>query len=137
MCVCICLCFVCVCVCVCVCCVCVCVRVQANEMLMGGVKLTATEACERGLVTRVYPQSEFQQKLTENAQHIASLPPMVHTLYITWTLLYSVYVCVCVCMCVCVCCVCVVCVCAVAAKDEGSGKEQLEAAVAGSERCRV
>ena len=45
---------------------------------MGGVKLTAGEAYERGLVTRVYPRSEFQQKLTENARHIASLPPMVY-----------------------------------------------------------
>ena len=45
---------------------------------MAGVKLTAGEAYERGLVTRVYPKTEFQQKLTENAQHIASLPPMVH-----------------------------------------------------------
>ena len=50
---------------------------QANEVLMAGVKLTAGEAYERGLVTRVYPKSEFQQKLSENALHIASLPPMV------------------------------------------------------------
>ena len=44
---------------------------------MAGVKLTAEEAYERGLITRVYPKAEFHQKLTENAQHIASLPPMV------------------------------------------------------------
>ena len=44
---------------------------------MAGVKLTSTEAYERGLVTRVYPQAEFQQKLSELAQHIASLPPKV------------------------------------------------------------
>lgn len=49
---------------------------RANEMLMGGVRLTAEEAYERGLITRVYPQTEFQQKLSENVQHIASLPPM-------------------------------------------------------------
>jgi peroxisomal 3,2-trans-enoyl-CoA isomerase len=49
---------------------------QANELLMGGVKLTAGEAYERGLVTRVYPGSEFQQRLREAAQHIANLPPM-------------------------------------------------------------
>jgi peroxisomal 3,2-trans-enoyl-CoA isomerase len=49
---------------------------QANEILMAGVKVTSTEAYERGLVTRVYPRAEFQQKLTEVAQHIASLPPM-------------------------------------------------------------
>lgn len=50
---------------------------QANEVLMAGVKLTSTEAYERGMVTRVFPQSEFQQRLTEAAQHIASLPPQV------------------------------------------------------------
>ena len=47
-------------------------------MLMAGVKLTAHEAYERGLVTRVFPQAEFPQRLTEAVQHIASLPPMVH-----------------------------------------------------------
>ena len=44
---------------------------------MAGAKLTASEAYERGLVTRVYPRAEFKQKLTEASQHIASLPPMV------------------------------------------------------------
>lgn len=48
-------------------------------MLMAGVKLTSSEAYERGLVTRVYPRAEFNQKLTEATQHIASLPPMVYT----------------------------------------------------------
>ena len=50
---------------------------QANEVLMAGVKLTSTEAYERGLVSSVFPQSEFQQRLTEAVQHIASLPPKV------------------------------------------------------------
>ena len=53
-------------------------------MLMGGVKLTSSEAYERGLVTRVYPHAEFNERLREATQHIASLPPMVH--------MYSTYI---------------------------------------------
>lgn len=62
------------------------VLLQANEILMAGVKLTATEAYERGLVTRVFPRAEFQQRLAETAQHIASLPPKVYTyhMYMPW-----------------------------------------------------
>lgn len=53
------------------------VSVQANEVLLAGAKLSATEAYERGLVTRVFPKAEFQEKLKETVQYIASLPPKV------------------------------------------------------------
>ena len=63
---------------------------QANEILMAGAKLSATEAYERGLVTRVFPKEELQQKLKETVQYIASLPPKVRlpsTLYIDISIL--------------------------------------------------
>ena len=44
---------------------------------MAGVKLSATEAYDRGLITRVFPREEFQAKLKETVQYIANLPPQV------------------------------------------------------------
>ena len=75
-----------------------CTCMQANEMLLAGVKLTSQEAYERGLVTRVYPQAEFHQKLKEAAQHVASLPPKVYTVYIVQC--NTLYIHVCTSMCV-------------------------------------
>ncbi|KAL5467667.1 hypothetical protein EMCRGX_G031930 [Ephydatia muelleri] len=48
---------------------------RANEVLMGGRKLTATEAYERGLVTRVFSQDEFKQKVKETVGELAKMPP--------------------------------------------------------------
>ena len=50
---------------------------QANEMLLAGEKITAEELSQRGLVTRVFRQDEFHEKLQEIVKHIASLPPQV------------------------------------------------------------
>lgn len=50
---------------------------QANEVLMGGRKLTATEAYERGLVTRVFSKDEFKQKVKETVGELAKMPPQV------------------------------------------------------------
>ena len=44
---------------------------------MEGRKITAAEAHERGLVTRVFPQQEFNTKVKEIVEHMASLPPQV------------------------------------------------------------
>lgn len=46
---------------------------------MGGRKLTATEAYERGLVTRVFSQDEFKQKVKETVGELAKMPPQVST----------------------------------------------------------
>ena len=50
---------------------------QANEVLLVGHKLTAVEAYERGLVTRVFPAQEFQDRVKEIISRVAGLPPMV------------------------------------------------------------
>ena len=50
---------------------------QANEVLLLGHKLTAREAYERGLVTRVFPTVEFQEKVKEIVTRAAQLPPKV------------------------------------------------------------
>lgn len=49
--------------------------VRANEMLILGKKISAMEAYERGLITRVYPQTEFQDRIREIVEEIANLPP--------------------------------------------------------------
>lgn len=48
---------------------------RANEILMGGHKLTAREAYERGLVTRVFGQDEFAQRVKESVGELARMPP--------------------------------------------------------------
>ena len=50
---------------------------QANEMLLAGRKLTAAEAYERGLITRIFPQEEFKDRANQAATEIANLPPQV------------------------------------------------------------
>ena len=46
-------------------------------MLLLNQKVTAIEAMERNLVTRVFPLSEFDQKVNEVVQYMAGLPPQV------------------------------------------------------------
>ena len=47
-------------------------------MLLAGQKLSVAEAYERGLVTRIFPQPGFADKVNQVATDIASLPPQVH-----------------------------------------------------------
>ena len=70
---------------------------QANEVLLGGKKLTAAEAYDRGLVTSVFPSQEFQSRVKEVVTNMAGLPPKVRT--VTHHLkcmhrLTSMYVCI-------------------------------------------
>ncbi|XP_006816317.1 enoyl-CoA delta isomerase 2-like [Saccoglossus kowalevskii] len=43
-------------------------------MLLFGRKLTAAEACERGLVAEVFPDSEFQTEIQKRIKLYAGLP---------------------------------------------------------------
>ncbi|XP_035678549.1 enoyl-CoA delta isomerase 2-like isoform X2 [Branchiostoma floridae] len=48
---------------------------KANEMLLFNKKLTAHEACERGLVTEVLPHDSFQKEVQTRVEYVAQLPP--------------------------------------------------------------
>uniref|UniRef100_A0A0E9W4G6 Uncharacterized protein n=1 Tax=Anguilla anguilla TaxID=7936 RepID=A0A0E9W4G6_ANGAN len=48
---------------------------KASEMLLFNKKLTAAEACERGLVTEVFPDSSFQTEVWTRLKAYAQLPP--------------------------------------------------------------
>lgn len=48
---------------------------KANEILLAGRKITAKQACDRGLVTEVIPYKEFHQTIAEKVNAIAQLPP--------------------------------------------------------------
>ena len=50
---------------------------QANEVLLVGHKLTAVEAYERVLVTKVLPAQEIQDRVKEIISQVAGLPTMV------------------------------------------------------------
>lgn len=47
---------------------------KANELLLAGRKLNATEAYERGLVTDIFPHSDFHTRVEEKTKFLASLP---------------------------------------------------------------
>ncbi|XP_068959657.1 enoyl-CoA delta isomerase 2 isoform X1 [Petaurus breviceps papuanus] len=49
--------------------------VKAAEMLIFGRKLTAQEACARGLVTEVFPDSTFQKEVWTRLKAYSQLPP--------------------------------------------------------------
>ncbi|XP_068959658.1 enoyl-CoA delta isomerase 2 isoform X2 [Petaurus breviceps papuanus] len=48
---------------------------KAAEMLIFGRKLTAQEACARGLVTEVFPDSTFQKEVWTRLKAYSQLPP--------------------------------------------------------------
>ncbi|XP_039725357.1 enoyl-CoA delta isomerase 2 isoform X1 [Pteropus medius] len=48
---------------------------KAKEMLIFGKKLTAGEACARGLVTEVFPDSTFQTEVWTRLKAYSKLPP--------------------------------------------------------------
>ncbi|XP_071484811.1 enoyl-CoA delta isomerase 2-like [Diadema antillarum] len=47
---------------------------KANEFLLFGKKLTAAEACERGLITEVIPDTQFRSEVERRAKEYAKLP---------------------------------------------------------------
>ncbi|MED6271737.1 hypothetical protein CHARACLAT_023424 [Characodon lateralis] len=53
---------------------------KASEMLLFNKKLTATQACELGLITEVFPDSSFQSEVWTRLKAYAQLPPHVNTL---------------------------------------------------------
>lgn len=48
---------------------------KASEMLLFNKKLTATQACQQGLVTEVFPDSSFQSEAWTRVKAYAKLPP--------------------------------------------------------------
>lgn len=63
-----------------------CLHTQATEMLLFNKKLTATQACELGLVTEVFPDNTFQNEVWTRLKAYAKLPRNVsarteHVLY--------------------------------------------------------
>ncbi|KAK2141673.1 hypothetical protein LSH36_1058g00001 [Paralvinella palmiformis] len=48
---------------------------RANEVLLFNKKLTAEEACERGLVTEVFPDDIFQSEVWARIRKMSQLPP--------------------------------------------------------------
>ncbi|XP_071958720.1 enoyl-CoA delta isomerase 2-like isoform X2 [Antedon mediterranea] len=49
-------------------------RAKANEVLLFGRKLTADEACDRGLVASVFPDDKFQKETSRLVDEYAKLP---------------------------------------------------------------
>jgi len=48
---------------------------RANEVLLGGRKLTPQEALDRGLITDIVPEREFRDFIEKKTKELASLPP--------------------------------------------------------------
>ena len=48
---------------------------RANDMLLGGRKITAQQAFDRGLVTEIFPKSDFINRVAEKIRMLSSLPP--------------------------------------------------------------
>ena len=67
---------------------------QANEFLLLNQKLTAQEAFERNLVTRVFPASEFDSKVEELLKYMAQLPPQVQQAVCVFTPLWFMSSCI-------------------------------------------
>ncbi|XP_047205603.1 enoyl-CoA delta isomerase 2, mitochondrial [Girardinichthys multiradiatus] len=61
---------------------------KASEMLLFNKKLTATQACELGLITEVFPDSSFQSEVWTRLKTYAQLPP--HSLALSKQLIRSV-----------------------------------------------
>ena len=67
---------------------------QANEFLLLNQKLTAQEAFDRNLVTRVFPASEFDSRVEELVKYMAQLPPQVqHTTCVCSFTSFNCFVC--------------------------------------------
>ncbi|XP_035812878.1 enoyl-CoA delta isomerase 2, mitochondrial isoform X1 [Amphiprion ocellaris] len=62
---------------------------KASEMLLFNKKLTATQACELGLVTEVFPESSFQMEVWSRLKAYAKLPPNVNSLALSKQLIRS------------------------------------------------
>ena len=54
---------------------------QANEMLLSGRKLTAQEACGKGLVSQVFWPGTFTQEVMVRIKELASCNPVVRQIH--------------------------------------------------------
>ena len=68
---------------------------QANEMLLSGRKLTAQEACAKGLVSQVLWPGTFMQEVMVRIRELVSCNSIVsHPLFHLKALFFSVFICV-------------------------------------------
>ena len=50
-------------------------------MLLTERQITAQEACDGGLVTRIFTEDRFRDEVDKVVKHMASLPPQVFILF--------------------------------------------------------
>ena len=50
-------------------------------MLLTERQITAQEACDGGLVTRIFSEDRFRDEVDKVVKHMASLPPQVHIIF--------------------------------------------------------
>ena len=55
---------------------------QASELLLFNKKITAKEACDRNLVTEVFPDSVFVKETETRIQQYAKLPKVVSIVFL-------------------------------------------------------
>ena len=53
-------------------------------MLLTERQITAQEACDGGLVTRIFSEDRFRDEVDKVVKHMASLPPQVQNIFIFW-----------------------------------------------------
>ena len=53
-------------------------------MLLTERQITAQEACDGGLVTRIFSEDRFRDEVDKVVKHMASLPPQVHIIFICY-----------------------------------------------------
>ena len=53
-------------------------------MLLTERQITAQEACDGGLVTRIFSEDRFRDEVDKVVKHMASLPPQVQTIFLFW-----------------------------------------------------
>ena len=56
---------------------------QANEMLLTERQITAQEASDGGLITRIFTEDRFREEVDKVVKHMAALPPQARNICVT------------------------------------------------------